>query len=273
MKKLNLLLILPFIIIGSKIYAQVGINTANPKGTFHVDAGKDNPPAPDNPSVPQQLNDVIVTASGNVGIGTITPGTKLHINNTTAGAIRITDGSEAAGRVLTSNDNGVGTWTAPGVYRSTVLGNYSGAILATPNGASTGGDGQTKPVNSGVTIFLPEGKWAVSAGISFDNIGTTIPSFWQHAYLSTNSTSVASNPDFVQLGPSGLNTAYAGVILGNSVNFDGTRFGFISGSSVIDVKKAGGVLIYLLLENRAPANSYRFNSALPENYFYAVPIN
>lgn len=267
------LLILSFIALNGTAYAQVGINTTNPKGTFHVDAGKDNPVAPDDPNATQQLNDFTVTPAGNVGIGTSTPTAKLHINSETRGAIKIVDGSQAAGRVLTSDDNGVGTWTAPGVYRSTVLGNYTNAVLATPNGTNTTGDGQNNPINSGVTIFVPEGKWVINAGISFDNIGNTTGTFWQHAYLSTSPTAVASSPDFIQMGTAGTGTAYAGLILGSSVNFSGTRYGFISGGSLIDVKKPGGVLIYLLLENRLPTNSYRFNAGLPENYFYAIPIN
>jgi uncharacterized SAM-binding protein YcdF (DUF218 family) len=48
---------------------------------------------------------------GNVGINTTSPSTKLHIDNgTTAGAIRIIDGTQGAGKVLTSDANGVGTW-------------------------------------------------------------------------------------------------------------------------------------------------------------------
>jgi hypothetical protein len=37
-KKLCLLLM----IVSGAIYSQVGINTSNPQGTFHVDGGKDN---------------------------------------------------------------------------------------------------------------------------------------------------------------------------------------------------------------------------------------
>jgi len=46
---------------------------------------------------------------GNVGIGTTTPSEKLDVN----GQIRIRGGSPAAGRVLTSNGTGVGTWQTP----------------------------------------------------------------------------------------------------------------------------------------------------------------
>jgi len=46
---------------------------------------------------------------GNVGIGTDTPGAKLDV----AGTLKITDGSQAAGKVLTSDANGLATWSAP----------------------------------------------------------------------------------------------------------------------------------------------------------------
>jgi hypothetical protein len=44
--------------------------------------------------------------TGNVGIGTNTPSEKLDI----AGKIKITDGSEGVGKILTSDATGVGTW-------------------------------------------------------------------------------------------------------------------------------------------------------------------
>jgi hypothetical protein len=53
-------------------YSQVGINTANPKGIFHVDGSKDNP-ATGIPTAGQQANDFVVTTNGSVGIGTNTP--------------------------------------------------------------------------------------------------------------------------------------------------------------------------------------------------------
>lgn len=46
-----------------------------------------------------------------VGIGTTNPATKLDVNNgTTPGALKITDGTQGEGKVLTSDANGVGTW-------------------------------------------------------------------------------------------------------------------------------------------------------------------
>jgi len=45
-----------------------------------------------------------------IGLGTAVPTTKLHINGTTPGAIRIVDGTQGAGKVLISDANGVGTW-------------------------------------------------------------------------------------------------------------------------------------------------------------------
>lgn len=55
-------------------------------------------------------NNISFTGPGNVGVGTSTPGAKLEINNgNTAGAIKIVDGTQAAGNVLTSDANGIGS--------------------------------------------------------------------------------------------------------------------------------------------------------------------
>ncbi|MDQ1098559.1 MULTISPECIES: hypothetical protein [Chryseobacterium] len=54
------------------IYSQVGINTSNPQGIFHVDGAKDNAATGMSTSV-QQANDFVVTSNGSVGIGTNLP--------------------------------------------------------------------------------------------------------------------------------------------------------------------------------------------------------
>ena len=52
----------------------------------------------------------VIDASGNIGAGTASPSTKLHVFSTTSGAVRIVDGTQQAGYVLTSDANGVATW-------------------------------------------------------------------------------------------------------------------------------------------------------------------
>jgi len=82
MKKI--LSVLSLIVLGTtSYYTQVGIQTENPQATFHIDGAKDNPTA-GTPNAAQQLNDVAITSTGNVGIGTITPTNKVEINSGTA---------------------------------------------------------------------------------------------------------------------------------------------------------------------------------------------
>ncbi|RAR50931.1 hypothetical protein [Flavobacterium lacus] len=56
---------------------------------------------------------VVPILGGRTGLGTETPSTRLHVENATSGAVRIVDGTQAAGRVLTSDLNGVATWQNP----------------------------------------------------------------------------------------------------------------------------------------------------------------
>lgn len=84
---------------------------------------------------------LFVDPSGNVGIGTSAPTVRLHV----AGALRVVDGTQGAGKVLTSDASGVATWAAAG-GGSDNLGNHT----ATTNinlgahwisGDGTGGEG------------------------------------------------------------------------------------------------------------------------------------
>ena len=52
---------------------------------------------------------MVIDADGNMGVGTSAPGAKLDI----AGTIKIVDGSQGAGKVLTSDANGLASWITP----------------------------------------------------------------------------------------------------------------------------------------------------------------
>ena len=54
---------------------------------------------------------MVIESSGEVGIGTTDPAAKLHVN----GSFRLSNGTQATGRVLTSDVNGTGTWQTPSV--------------------------------------------------------------------------------------------------------------------------------------------------------------
>jgi hypothetical protein len=114
-------------------------------------------------SIPSQS---LIIDEGNVGIGTINPSTRLHINNgATAGAIRITDGTQAAGKVLTSDANGVGSWVAP------TAGDFSPADIDTKGWGNSSSGSVTFP--NGLIM-----KWGqLNIPKHYDNVLTFSPAF------------------------------------------------------------------------------------------------
>lgn len=59
-------------------------------------------------------NSMVLGNNANVGIGTSSPSDKLHVVGTSGNTVRIEDGNQAAGKVLTSDANGNASWQAGG---------------------------------------------------------------------------------------------------------------------------------------------------------------
>lgn len=63
-----------------------------------------------------------IQGNGNVGIRTVTPTSKLHVVGTSGTTLKIVDGNQAAGKVLTSDATGNASWVSPAntlTYNST----------------------------------------------------------------------------------------------------------------------------------------------------------
>ena len=84
-------------------------------------------------------------ATGQVGIGTAAPTATLHVS----GTARITDGNQAAGRVLASDASGNASWKQAIIH---------GTINSTANSSTSAG----VAASSGVSITLPPGRWLIS---------------------------------------------------------------------------------------------------------------
>ncbi|UKB78325.1 hypothetical protein [Chryseobacterium sp. MEBOG07] len=139
-------------------YAQVGINTPNPQATLHVDGGKDNSTT-DAPTVAQQANDFVVTATGRIGIGTTTPSQKLEIQTggipaSPVPGFKLIDGNQTDNYALVSDANGVGTWKPITVEYQTINPIGVGSYILPAN--------TTTANYTGVKITLAPGKWVLN---------------------------------------------------------------------------------------------------------------
>lgn len=140
MKK-NILLLVGIFSLGV-MQAQVGVNTNSPQGVFHIDGQGDTN---GNTNI---SDDVVISTTGNIGVGTNAPATKLDIRaSTKSGGLRLQDGSQGADKVLFSDANGNASWanlspkTTSGVMSSTDIPlvsayKYLGMYISVPPGKS-----------------------------------------------------------------------------------------------------------------------------------------
>ncbi|MGH1519473.1 hypothetical protein [Chryseobacterium sp. JK1] len=126
-----------------------------------------------------------VKSSGNVGIGTITPAVKLDIQSggtvaTPISAVKIVDGNQANGYVLTSDGVGVGTWKAlPAAPASVNLYNTDGT-LASNRIVSQGANTLAFNGTSTNLFSVDDNSFSVDAVNHRVGIGTTTPNAKLH---------------------------------------------------------------------------------------------
>jgi hypothetical protein len=154
-------------------------------------------------------NSLVLGSGANVGIGTSSPANKLHI----VGTVRIVDGSQGAGKVLTSDVNGVASWVTPaGASGWNITGN-----AGTVDGTNFIGTTDSQPFNIKVDN-QKAGRISTSeeSGTFFGyqagnvNAGTSNAAFGHQALLSTttgsSNTAVGTSALFSNVGGSS-NTA------------------------------------------------------------------
>ncbi len=152
-----------------------------------------------------------------VGIGTYKPGAKLEVNNgTTAGAVKIVDGTQGAGKVLTSDADGLATWKRQAL---TLVEGVKGSGINIP--PSTGGY-----IYTGSYITLPPGKYMVSVQ-NLMSVGFTTYSdghFWLRTTFSDSDTTFVRTADI---------DSTKGYLISGLLP-QGARFSMLNGSLIIE---------------------------------------
>lgn len=142
------------------VKSQVGINTQSPQGVFHVD------PQGDTSGTNSNSDDFIISSAGRVGIGTINPTAGLDL----IGDLRITDGTEYNRSVMTSDENGIASWSRQ-TYTSRVVGGLPDNLPDIKSGSLALTDSWTY---TGANITLPAGTWMIYFCCMYRNLSHAV---------------------------------------------------------------------------------------------------
>ncbi|WP_415328785.1 tail fiber domain-containing protein [Chryseobacterium sp. MMS23-Vi53] len=119
-----------------------------------------------------------IDENGKIGIGTSSPTNLLHVNSSSAGAVKITDGTQGNNKVLTSDANGVGSWKDLPTDNNTNIYTNNGTLTA--NRIVTQGNNtlafNTTGATSGTSHFtIDDDTFNVDAFNNRLGIGTKTP--------------------------------------------------------------------------------------------------
>jgi trimeric autotransporter adhesin len=201
----------------------------------------------------------MILDNGNVGINNPNPTQQLDIS----GKIKIADGSQGAGRVLTSDASGVGTWVTntgvtPAVFGSFGVGvplDNSGNFYTTAN------------------ITLPPGKWIINATYlmtpSFITPLSAGQGIWVRTYF-TDGAAIATETTNIVAGSSSL--------ISGSLNFP-SLYGTVNGQVMIHNNTGANKTyhVWASMELMGTTSSTfkldSFNGVWGENQLTAIPMN
>lgn len=234
--KRNFFLLVFALLLTNLCYSQVGINTKNPQGIFHVD------PKGNTNGVNNVSDDLLIDSKGNVGLGTVSPQAKVHIKSGTKDApepgFLLNDGTQGATRVLTSDASGNASWVdsrATGFVFGTfgsgiglsMDSNYSGTVagytvVSRPNNTFVKSSGQ---------ITLTKGTWWVKVALFFGTIGNTHDmQAWVRTTLSDDETVGNTSSSKTQYSKD-LRSSYS---LASNLIWQNAQGGVIYGSFLLD---------------------------------------
>ena len=193
------------------------------------------------------------------------------VMNTGTGKITYQDGTQANGRVLTSDANGTASWTQLNSTQSVRTGSLGGGVNFDYSEMGSFPNAGTSKYTT-VNITLPPGRWVVFANLLIN--GTALPTgggIFIRTYLAESATVGTGTTDIVP--------GTGGLISGN-FSFSNT-FTFVSGQVFVN-NTSGANKTYFLWANAtrntsAPSTGSAIgalgSSFWAENQLFAIPMN
>jgi hypothetical protein len=200
-----------------------------------------------------------VLENGNVGINNAAPTQTLDIT----GKIKIADGSQGAGRVLTSDASGVGTWVTSTGVTPAVFGSFGTGVPLDNSGN----------FYTTANITLPPGKWIINATYLMTPNFLTPLSAGQGVWVRTYFTDGAA----IATGTTNIITGSSSLISG-SLNFP-SLYGTVNGQVMINNNTGGNKTyhVWASMELMGTTSSTfkldSFNGVWSENQLTAIPMN
>lgn len=219
---------------------------------------------------------MIITGTGNVGIGTTNPLQKfeIHTGGTVAApksGFRLNDGSQAAGKVISSDANGIGTWQYPKMHR--ILGNLTNGVnIPLSNNSSS---------YTGASITLPPGKWEVKSTmlLSLGQTSCTLSTtdwIWVKTTFSDSPNNFFTSTDII-----GNNKLVSGLFSGPKSSTMVYKYDMLSGSFIINNTSISNKTYYFwvhstIADRPQPGSCNELSSfagaSSAENSIVAIPI-